>query len=299
MILVTGATGSIGRPLVRRLRASGVAFRALVRDEARGRALGCDVVVGDLDDPASIAAALRGVDQLFLNGAGAGPVDGEQPMVRQQTDAIDAARAAGVERVVKISVWHAHEGGRLAEGAHWEIEQHLKVSGLRWTVLQPNGFMQNFLTGAGSFTADRELIGAYGDARVSYIDCEDIAACAARILTRPRGQDEPGNETFILTGPQALTHSQIAERLSAAIGRTIRYRDLPPPEFAATLRAQGLPAAFADDVAALHAEVAAGSLAATASAVADLTGRAPRTFDDFLAAHRDDLRALGRARSVE
>src|SRR5262249_23665059 len=157
------------------LRQDGVAFRALVRDEAKGRALGCDFAVGDFDDPGSITAALDGVDRLFLNGAGAQPVDGEQPMIRQQKTAIDAAKKAGVSRVVKVSVWHAHEGGRLAEGAHWEIEEYLKASGLGWSLLQPSGFMQNFITGAGSFTADGNLVGAYGEAPVSYIDCEDIA----------------------------------------------------------------------------------------------------------------------------
>ena len=290
MILVTGATGSIGRALVRQLSADRVAFTALVRDEAKGRALGCDFVVGDFDDPDSVAAALQGVDRLFLNGSGAQPVDGdgEQPMVRQQKAAIDAAKQAGVERIVKVSVWHAHEGGRLAEGAHWEIEQHLKASGLGWSLLQPSGFMQNFLTGAGSFSAEGNLVGSYGDAAVSYIDCEDIAACAATLLTGPYGS----GETFVLTGPRALTHPQIAEQLSAALGRTVRYVDLPPDELAATLRSQGLPPRFSDDIAVLLREVASGSLVATTSAVRDLTGRAPRTFEEFLATNSEALRAL-------
>ncbi|MQY04709.1 SDR family oxidoreductase [Actinomadura macrotermitis] len=287
MILITGATGSIGRPLVRRLRAAGVPFRALVRDAAKGRALGCDFAVGDFDDPASVEAALEGVDRLFLNGAGALPVPGEQPMVRQQKDAIDAARRAGVQRVVKVSVWHAHQGGRLAEGAHWEIEQHLKASGLGWSLLQPSGFMQNFVTGAGSFSADGDLVGSYGDARVSYIDCADIADCAAALLTGPYG----AGETFVLTGPQALTQAEIAGMLSAALGRTVRYVDLPPDELAATLRSQGLPARFAEDVAVLLKEVAAGSLAATTTAVQDLTGRPPRTFAEFVSANREALAA--------
>jgi uncharacterized protein YbjT (DUF2867 family) len=288
MILVTGATGSIGRPLVRRLRRDGAAVRALVRDEAKGRALGCDFVVGDFDDPASIVDALAGVDHLLLNGAGALPADGEQPMVRQQKTIIDAAVDAGVERVVKVSVWHASEGGRLAEGAHWEIERHLKASGLGWSILQPNGFMQNFLTGQGSFTADGNLVGAYGDAAVSYIDCEDIAACAAVLLTgRPRD-----GETFLLSGPQALTHAQIAAKLSAALGRTVRYVNLTAEDMVAALTSQGLPPQFAEDVAVLTQGLAGGIAAPTTTAVRDLTGHSPRTFDEFLAAHHGALTAL-------
>ncbi|MFC4121555.1 SDR family oxidoreductase [Nonomuraea zeae] len=283
---MTGATGSIGTHLVRLLLDRGVPVKALVRDEARGSALGCELVAGDFDDPSSLAAAMRGVDRLFLNAGGAQPVDGEQPMIRQQRAAIDAARAAGVSRVVKISVWHAHRGGRLAEGAHWEIEEHLKASGLGWSILQPSGFMQNFITGAGAFTTDGELAGAYGDAGVSYIDCHDVAACAAALLTGSAGL----GETYVLTGPRALSHAEIAQELSTALGRTVGHVALSPDELATALRAQGLPERFADDVAELSRQVATGSLEATTDAVRELTGREPRTFAQFLAANAQALR---------
>jgi NAD(P)H dehydrogenase (quinone) len=287
MILVTGATGSIGRHLVARLRQQRIPFRALVRSLEKGRELGCDFTVGDFGDPGSIVRALRNVDRLFLNAGGAVPADGDQPMIRQQEAAIDAAVDSGVSQVVKISVWGAHEGGRLATGAHWRIEQHLKASGLAWSVLQPSGFMQNFLTGAGSLTIDGKLIDGYGGGAVSYIDCYDIAACAASLLTGP-GRDA---ESFVVTGPEPLTCADITEKLSAAPGRTVEHVTLTPGELAATLKVRGLPAWFADDVAALSGEVADGSLAATTSAVRDLTGRAPRTFDQFVAANFQALQA--------
>jgi len=178
VILVTGATGSIGRALVSDLRRRQVPFLALVRNQEKGRELGCDFTVGDFDDPGSITRALRGVDRLFLNAGGAVPADGDQPMIRQQESAIDAAVAAGVSRVVKISVLGARAGGRLATGAHWRIEEYLKASGLGWSVLRPSGFMQNFLTGAAALTIDGQLIDGYGGGAVAYIDCYDIAACA-------------------------------------------------------------------------------------------------------------------------
>ncbi|MGV9771409.1 NmrA family NAD(P)-binding protein [Streptosporangium sp. NPDC003464] len=287
MILVTGATGSIGTPLVRALLSRGAPVKAMVRDQEKGRALGCATVVGDFDDPASLVPAMEGVDRLFLNAGGAQPADGAQPMIRQQKAAIDAARAAGVSRVVKVSVWHAHRGGRLAEGAHWEIEEHLKASGLAWTMLQPSGFMQNFLTGAGAFTVGGRLVDAYGGAPVSYVDCDDIAACAAALLTGPHGL----GETYVLTGPQALTYAEIAREISAVLGRTVGQVQLPPDELAAALREKGVPARFADDVAELSRQVATGSLAATTTAVRDLTGRSPRTFGEFLAANAEALRS--------
>ncbi|MGW6502843.1 NmrA family NAD(P)-binding protein [Nonomuraea angiospora] len=286
MILVTGATGSIGTHLVRLLQEKEVAFKALVRDETKARALGCDIVTGDFDDPGSLAPAMEGVDRLFLNAGGAQPVDGEQPMVRQQKAAIDAARAAGVSRVVKVSVSGAHRGGRLAQGAHWEIEEYLKASGLGWSMLRPGGFMQNFVTGTAAFTADGKLLDVYGGAPVSYIDCHDIAACAAALLTGSGGL----GETYELTGPRALTCAEVAQELSAALGRTVEHAELSPDELAAGLRAQGLPAGFADDLAELSRQVASGSMAATTTAVRDLTGREPRTFGEFLRANAEALR---------
>ncbi|MFC8450642.1 SDR family oxidoreductase [Kitasatospora sp. NPDC057223] len=288
MILITGATGSIGRHLVRQLQALRVPFKALVRDAGKGRLLGCPYVVGDFDDPDSITAALTGIDQVLLNSAGAVPTpDGvPQPMIAQQRAVIDAAGRAGVRRIVKVSVWHAHRGGRLAEGAHWDIEQHLKASGLEWTLLQPSGFMQNFFTGAGTFSDDGRLIAPSPDAPVSYIDCQDIAACAAVLLTEPVGPAR----TFVLTGPEALTMAEIAGQLSGALGKPVEVVGLDRGSMAERLAAQGVPAQFAADVAELWAEVATGSLAATTDEVRNLTGRQPRTFAEFLIANRAAFR---------
>jgi len=285
--LVTGATGSIGSYLVRGLRQDGVSFRALVRDEAKGRALGGDFVVGDFDDPGSIAAALDGADRLFLNSSGAQPLDGEQPMIRQQKTVIDAAQRAGVAHVVKVSVWHARQGAKLSQGAHGQIDEYLKASGLAWSLLQPAGFMQNFIT-PGAFTPDGNLVSSYGDTPVAYMDCYDIAACAAALLTGSPGK----KETFVLTGPQALTDTEIADKVSSALGRTVRRADLPPEALPAAMTSQGLPRRFAEDLAVLVKEVAAGSQAMTTAAVRDLTGHAPRTFDDFLADNLQHLRAV-------
>ncbi len=284
MILVTGATGSIGRHLVRRLEERQVAFKALVRDTDKGRALGCPYVVGDFDDPDSVVAALAGVDRVLLNGAGAVPTaDGApQPMIAQQKAVIDAAGRTGVRKIVKVSVWRARQGGKLAEGAHWEIEQHLKASGIEWALLQPSGFMQNFATGAGVFTEAGSLIAPAVDAPVSYIDCFDIAACAAVLLAEPLG----AGRTFVLTGPEALTMAEIAEHLSGARGGPVDVVRLGGEAMAARLTAQGVPPQFAADVADLWADVGTGSLAATTPEVRNLTGREPRTFGAFLSADR-------------
>ncbi|MFF4341219.1 NAD(P)H-binding protein [Kitasatospora sp. NPDC001540] len=285
MILLTGATGSIGRHLVRRLADRGVEFRALVRDEAKGRALGCAYAVGDFDDPASLAAAFAGVDRLFLGGPGALPVDGEQPMVRQLTAAVEAAAAAGVERVVKVSVWHAAPDSPLAQGAHGVLDRRLADALPGWTLLQPSGFLQNLLL-PGAFTPDGRLVGRYGDAPVSHLDARDVAECAEVLLTGP---PRPG-ESFVLTGPQALTDRELADRVARALRRPVGLLPLTPDETAAALSAQGAPPAFAADLAALLREVAAGSLAEVTTAVPTLLGRPARTVDAFLTDHLPALR---------
>ncbi|WP_190086432.1 NmrA family NAD(P)-binding protein [Streptomyces longisporoflavus] len=291
MILITGATGAIGRSLAGQLRQAGAAFRALVRDEAKGRAMGCDFVVGDFDDPNSIIAALDGADRLFLNSAGAQPVDGEQPMIRQQKTVIDAAREAGITHVVKVSVWHARQGAKLSQGAHGEIEEYLQASGLAWSLLQPAGFMQNFLT-PEAFTSDGNLISSYGSTPVAHIDCHDIAACATVLLAGPLAGPLAQEKAFVLTGPEALTDAEVADKVSSALGRPVGRAELPPDSLAAAMRSQGLPPRFADDIAFLVKEVAAGSQATITTTVRDITGRPARTFDDFLAANLQSLRAV-------
>jgi NAD(P)H dehydrogenase (quinone) len=144
---------------------------------------------------------------VLQQGADQRPAVWEVPVERSDGDLRPPVDDAGVSQVVKISVWGAREGGRLGLGAHWQIEQYLKASGLSWSILQPGGFMQNFLTGAGSVTSDGSLIDGYGGAAVSYVDCHDIAACAAALLTA----SGRGGESLVLTGPEALTHAAIAE----------------------------------------------------------------------------------------
>ena len=286
MILVTGATGAIGRHLIHHLVAAGTPVRAFVRDPAKGQELGCEFVVGDFDRPYSVAAALAGVDRLFLNTS-ASPA-----LVRQQTGAIDAARAAGVRQIVKVSVQDAAPGAGLARGWHGEIEEHLKRSGVPWAVLRPGGFMQNFLADAPDIAEGGQFFGAYRDGAVAYIDSRDIAESAAALLTRPIGD----NQTFVLTGPEGLTHDAIAERFTATLGRQIRYVDLTPEEMAGRLiNRYGLPAGMATEAVETMTYLASGAWGTPTTAVADLTGRAPRAFQDFLADQLDAFRPRGNA----
>ncbi|MEU6861435.1 SDR family oxidoreductase [Glycomyces sp. NPDC046736] len=291
MILVTGATGSTGRQLVSQLRERGAAFRALVRDEAKGRALGAEYAVGDFEDRASLAAAMDGVERVFLAspGAQAEAPGGEQPMIRWERNAIDAAKAAGVRYVVKLSVLDAKVGGPMSAGGHGATEAYLKESGMEWTMLQPGGFMQNFLDPAASLAdEDGNLLGTAEDARVAFIDCYDIAACAAVLLTGEVGR----GAALPLTGPEAISYQEVAAELTRAWGRPVGYRVVSEEAIAKRLRGFGLEAGLAEELASLYAGIGEGRYSAVTDAVRDLTGRGPRSFEQFMAAHPEAFPGL-------
>lgn len=281
MILVTGATGTIGRALVRQLRERGTPFVAMVRSAEKGASLGADFVVADFDQPESLRAAMKGVDAVFLNGPA-----GEQ-MVRQQTAALDAAREAGVKRVVKVSSRGADPASGFAMArAHGVMERVLASSGLAWSVLRPGSFMQNLLRNAGTIKSDGKIFGAYRDGRISFVDAEDIAACGIELLV---GEGHEG-ATYTVSGPEAVTFTEIAAKLSAALGRTVTYVDLPPEQMVAGMKASGMPAPFAELMVRLMVAFAEGGGAETTPTVATLLGRPARSFDRFFAASLDAFR---------
>ncbi|MEU8323549.1 NAD(P)H-binding protein [Nonomuraea sp. NPDC048881] len=268
MIVVTGATGTIGRALIEEL--GGVA-RAVVRraeqgDELRAE-LGCDYVVGDLERPESIP--VEPGDRLFLNSA-------LWPgFARAHRAVIDHAAAVGVAQVVTVSVRGVTPGSLLGFGLHGQVDEHLKASGVPWSILAPVGFMQNL---AGDVDGEGRIVGSYGRGKVGYIDARDIGAVAAVLLRRPVGADA----VYELTGPVAPTHDEIAAELTRALGRDVRYVDLPVEEAAAHLAGRGMPAPAAHDLATLMSQLGDGRWATTTTTVTDLLGRRPRSLREFL-----------------
>ncbi|MDF2695858.1 MAG: NmrA family protein, partial [Labilithrix sp.] len=271
MILVIGATGTVGGALVRRLASKNVPFRALVRSETKGMALGCPYVVGDLDDARSLARALSGVSRVFLNGA-----PGAE-MGRQQKAAIDAAREAGVAHVVKLSTRGADTSSpMITPRMHAEIEAYLKASGLAWTILQPGFFMQNFFRHADGIKEEGKFFGAFGQGRIAFLDVEDIAKTAAIALT----EDSYAGKTLVLTGPELMTHAEAAGCFTEKLGHRVEYIDLPVEQIVGFMIKGGTPPEFARGLGAMMSAMAAGGAAYTSSTVQDVTGERPRTFAD-------------------
>jgi uncharacterized protein YbjT (DUF2867 family) len=274
-ILVTGATGNVGGHVVRTLRERGTPVRAFVRDRAKAaRVLGPDVdlAVGDFGDRGSIEHALSGADRLFL---ACGNVPGQ---IEYECAAIDAAAAAGVARVVKLSGPDAAVDSPLIfERWHGEIERHLAASGLARVLLRPRTYLTNLLAYARTVAQTGMLFAPAGPAAISFVDPRDVADAAAECLT---GHGHDGR-TYTLTGPEAITFDRIAAELSAVTGRTVTYVGVSDEDARQAMVADGLPPMVADAVVAIFAAQRAGSMVTTTGAVHALTGRAPRSIAGF------------------
>jgi uncharacterized protein YbjT (DUF2867 family) len=201
---------------------------------------------------------------------------------------IDAAANAGVRHVAKLSTLGVAEAGGSAEAPeprqyplHRASERRLEGSGMAWTHLRPGPFMQNLLAQAAPVAASGTLRGAWGAGRIAPIDARDVAAVAVRALL------DPGHEglAHALPGPEALTWPQLAERLGRALGRQVRYVDLPPEAVAGALRAQGAPEWMVGALLEVMAGVRGGAAPEAADAVRELTGRPARRLEEFARDH--------------
>jgi uncharacterized protein YbjT (DUF2867 family) len=276
MILVTGATGTVGRAVLRLLAERGVAARALTRDPARASALaalpGIEVVAGDMAQPETLAAALRGVTRAML-------ISSSDPgMLEVQSNFIDAARLAGAGHVIKLSgiMPELDSPFRFAR-MHGEIERRLEVSGLAFTHLRAGEFMTSYFRQVPSIVGRGALFLPMANARIASIDIGDIAEVAAAALT---GGGHEG-KTYPLTGSEALTMAEVAERLSAATGKTIRYVAVPPDEAKRAQLAAGMSPYLVDALGELFAERRRGKESVVWPTVGVLIGRQATRFDEF------------------
>ncbi|WP_327180580.1 NAD(P)H-binding protein [Streptomyces sp. NBC_01334] len=275
MILVTGATGTVGREVVGRLPA-GAGVRVMARDPAkvRGVAAGVERVAGDYGDPGSLARALRGVRTAFLVTARVAGADDEV--------FVAAARAAGVRRVVKLSAAAVLDEGAGDLITRWqrESEELLRASGMEWTLLRPRAFMSNSLSWAGSVRGEGVVRALYGEAAHACVDPADVARAAVRVLT----EEGHAGRAYTLTGPQALSAVEQTRQLGALLGVELRFEELSPGQARAALAGR-FPPAVVEALLDSAQRLKAGAKAGVQDTVSRLTGRPARTFRQWAAAH--------------
>jgi uncharacterized protein YbjT (DUF2867 family) len=241
MLLLTGATGAAGSLIAREFMNQRESVRVLVRDRAKARWLEnvptVEIVSGDMSDRSSLTRALEGVERVLMISSPA------MNMVETQSTFVDACKSAGIRQVIKFSGLDARPETRFPFGhMHWEIEQHLERSGLAWTHLRPTGFMQEYLREAPSIISDGALYLPLGDVRLNPVDLVDVAKVGF-LLLRNGGHE---GEALSLTGPEALTMTEIAERIANAAGKTVRYVPISAAQRRQALVAHGVPTEFAD-----------------------------------------------------
>jgi uncharacterized protein YbjT (DUF2867 family) len=283
MILVIGATGTVGRPLVSRLLQGGHPVRAFTRDASRlTPAPGLEVAEGDLDRPETLAAALDGVRAVFVLSAG-------PDALAQELTAAELVAAAGVHRVVKLSSVAAIEPAAGCYGVdHAKAEAAFAAAVPEFTALRPSGFMTNILQWQSTIAASGTVYQCHGEIPRAVVAPADVAEAAAVCLTRPGLHGRP----YQLTGPEALTSPQLVARVSAALGRPLRYVETVPRDAVAGMIGAGLPPHFAQGLLDALAAPEPARGGRPTLAVRHLTGHPATSFDTWLTRNLTAFRTL-------
>jgi NAD(P)H dehydrogenase (quinone) len=272
LIAVTGATGEVGGRVARRLAERGVEQRLVVRDPSRAPELeGATVAqASTYEDRDEMEAALRGVGTVFL-------VSGEEARnrVEQHKAAVDAAKAAGVERIVYLSWFHASPDTAFTFGRHhFQTEEHIKASGLSHAFCRDNIYLDFVPFFAG---ADGAIRGPGGDGRYAPVARDDVADVVVELLTNPERQGP-----YEVSGPESYDLAEAAERLGHAIGREITYVDETMDEAWASRRPSGEPDWVIEGWITTYVAIANGELDEVTSTVKDLTGHDPMPLEELL-----------------
>ena len=276
-ILVTGATGTIGREVIRHLSKRKAAVRAAIRDAGKARAQfgeSVELTSFDFEDTASYPVALRDVEKLFIL----------PPLIPNQVEVtialVDAAKSAGVRHIVKLSAIGADPAATFTIGKwHGQTDEHIRQSGLGFTLLRPNSFMQNFI----NYFPPRDgvIYLPWGDGKASFVDTRDVGAVAAEALT---GQGHEG-ATYELTGPEGFSIAEVARMLSTVAGSEIRYVDVPEAAARDAMLEAHIPQWQVDALLELHAINKQGLWDAVSSDIGKVTGKPATSFPQFARDH--------------
>lgn len=268
-VLITGATGVLGKAIVKSALSDGLAVRQGVRNPAKADPA-AEAAHLNYADPSTIAPALEGISALVLM---APPLEANAPALLSPV--ILAAKNAHVAHMVLISAFGVNHN----EQAPMRILEHLVIdSGVPYTILRPNFFMENFSAGflASSVREQHAIDLAAADGKTSFISVEDIAAAVTAAFTHSLSGKE-----FDLTGPAALDHAEVAKIISTASGNTVVYHALTEEQMLEGARAQGMPEPILAYLGTLYSVVRAGYAAGISHDVETITGRKPITFEAF------------------
>jgi uncharacterized protein YbjT (DUF2867 family) len=273
-ILVIGATGNTGSGLVKALRSAGVSVRVFARDEAKAqplKAMGAEIVIGDLDQPETIPPAIEGMDKIYLltwNGP---------TQAQQAENVIESARNTDSHpHIVRHSMWGSKNSRIVQQGD--QVDAVLKASGLPWTLLKPTFFMQNLMMATQTIAADGVLYWDTKDGKLAMIDVRDIVDSAMAVLI---GSGHEG-QSYILTGPEAISMKDVAETFSRVLGRQVSYVNVPHEAALQSMLSFGFPEWIARGYGELMEGFSQGFANRATNNVATLTGHPARSIEQFV-----------------
>lgn len=284
MILVTGASGTVGRPVLREVRKTGKPFKAMYRntEDASKAPAGVPTVTGDFASKDSLRTDLQGVDTVYLVCS---PIP---QLVELESNVIDAARENGVKHIVLNSALGAADYPKSFPSWHRKVEDKLKSCGLGYTIVRPNGFMQNIMAYlAPSIRAQGAFYAAMGDARTSYLDVRDIATVIAKTLASPA--DHAG-KTYELNGPEAVSYAELAARISKVAKREVQFVDIPESVQRKVMLEAGMPEWQVNALLELQQYYLTGNGGNVTDVLPGLLGQEPIHLDQFLQEFRDEFR---------
>jgi len=284
MILVTGASGTVGKAVLSEVARSGAKHKAMYRSagESAKAPAGTQTVVADFAKKETLAPALHGVESVYL-------VCSPIPDLPQlEGNMIEASAVAGVKHMVLSSALGAGDYTKSFPSWHRKVEDKLKSTGISFTILRPNSFHQNVLTYfAPTIRAQGVFYSSMGQARVSFLDVRDIASVAAKTL----GGGQHSGKTYELNGPVALSYAEVAEKITKHAGRAVQYVDIPAEAQRKAMLDQGMPAWQVEALLDLQDFYTSGQGGEVDQLLPNLLGLPPITMDRFLSESAAEFRS--------
>ena len=277
MILITGATGKTGSATAKSLGEKGERFRALIRNEEKKEgleSLGGEVVIGSIENTDVVNQSMQGVKTVLVL------LPNSESQLALEKQLVDSAKQAGVERIVKMSSIEATpDATSPIPKLHLESEEYIKQSGLSWTMIKPNFYMQNLLASAGTIKDQGKIFLPMGEGKTGMIDTTDVGTVIAKVLSED-GHESMNHE---ITGPEILSFYEVAEIFSKALGKQVDYVDVPMDAYKETLGQFLTNQWHLDAVIDLFKGIAEGGIEDKTNTFNELTGETPKSLSQFLA----------------
>ena len=277
MILITGATGKTGSATAKSLGEKGETFRALIRNEEKKEgleSLGGEVVIGSIENTEVVNQSMQGVKTVLVL------LPNSESQLALEKQLVDSAKQAGVERIVKMSSIEATpDATSPIPKLHLESEEYIKQSGLAWTMIKPNFYMQNLLASAGTIKEQGKIFLPMGEGKTGMIDTTDVGKVLAKVLS------EDGHESMndVITGPEILSFYEVAEIFSQVLGKQVDYVDVPMDAYKETLGQFLTNQWHLDAVIDLFKGIAEGGIEDKTDTFNELMGETPKSLSQFLA----------------